>query len=46
MGGDVLSKDGQPEMYATYLMGYMPVKLAHNLFDMTVKRQANKSSLR
>jgi uncharacterized cupredoxin-like copper-binding protein len=35
-GRDVLSEDGQPEMYATHLMGYVPVKVTHNLLDMTV----------
>jgi uncharacterized cupredoxin-like copper-binding protein len=50
-GRDVLSEDGQPEMYATHLMGYVPVKvtLKHldmKLLDMTVDglRDLNKKA--
>ena len=35
-GRTVLSVDGRPEMYATHLMGYVPVKITHSLVDMTV----------
>jgi hypothetical protein len=35
-GREVLTKDGMPEVYATHLMGHIPVKITHNLWDVTV----------
>ena len=35
-GRDVLTKDGVPELYATQLMGYVPVKITHKLWDVKV----------
>jgi uncharacterized cupredoxin-like copper-binding protein len=35
-GRDVLTKDGVPDRYATNLIGYVPVKITHELLDVTV----------